>query len=94
MPHYDYDKDYPFAAFITNQDKILGVGGELPELFQGGQAVGRLLDSGQKVTVLRGKSVKCLGRCRQFVCVTACGEQRFQMLHDIGVGFAQRHHPF
>lgn len=18
MPHYDYDKDYPFAAFITN----------------------------------------------------------------------------
>ena len=21
MPHYDYDKDYPFAAFITNLGK-------------------------------------------------------------------------
>ena len=21
MPHYDYDKDYPFAAFITNLSK-------------------------------------------------------------------------
>ena len=22
MPHYDYDKDYPFAAFITNLGNI------------------------------------------------------------------------
>ena len=21
MPHYEYDKDYPFAAFITNLGK-------------------------------------------------------------------------
>ena len=76
------------------QDKILGVGRELPELFQGGQAVGRLLDSVQEVTVLRGKSGKRLGHRLQLACVTDCGEQRFQMLHEIGFGFAQRHHPF
>ena len=81
-------------ADVGLQDKILGVCGKLPELLQGGQTIGRLLDSGQEVTVLRGKSGKRLGRCLQFACVTPCGEQRFQMLHEIGVGFAQRHHPF
>ena len=33
MPHYDYDKDYPFAAFITNLGKYNEgalVGGEVP----------------------------------------------------------------
>ena len=54
------------------QDKILDVGGKLSELLQGGQTIGRLLDSGQEVTVLRGKSGKRLGRCLQFACVTAC----------------------
>ena len=81
-------------ADVGLQDKILGVGGELPELFQGGQAIRRLLDSGQEITVLRGKSGQRLGRCLQFACATACGEQRLQMLHEIGFGFAQRHHPF
>lgn len=81
-------------ADVGLQDKILGVGGELPELFQSGQAISRLLDSGQEVTVLRGKSGKNLGRCLQFACVTACREQRFQILHEIRFGFAQRHHPF
>ena len=81
-------------ADVGLQDKILGIGGELPELLQSGQTIGRLLDSGQEVTVLRGKSGKRLGRCLHFACVTACGEQRFQMLHEIGFGFAQRHHPF
>ena len=76
------------------QDKIFGVGGELLELFQGGQAIGRLLHSGQEVTVLRGKCGKRLGCRLQLACVTACGELRFQMLHEIGAGFAQRHHPF
>ena len=83
-------------ADVGLQDKILGVGGELPELFQGGQAIRRLLDSGQKITVLRGKSGKCLGRCLQFACVTACGEQRLQMLHEVDLGFTfcHAHHPF
>ena len=81
-------------ADVGLQDKILSVGGELPKLPQGGQAIGRLLDSGQEVTALRGNSGKRLGRCFQLACVTACGKQRFQMLHEIGLGFAQRHHPF
>lgn len=81
-------------ADVGLQDKILGVGGELSELLQGGQTIGRLLDSGQEITVLRGKSGKRLGRRLQLACITACGEQRFQMLHEIGFGFAQRHHPF
>ena len=81
-------------ADVGLQDKILGVGGKLPELLQGSQAIGRLLDSGQEVTVLQGKSGKRLGRCLQFACVASRGEQRFQMLHEIGFGFAQRHHPF
>ena len=38
-------------ADVGLQDKILGVGGELLELFQGGQAIGRLLHSGQEVAV-------------------------------------------
>ena len=81
-------------ADVGLQNKILGVGGKLPELLQGGQTIGRLLDSGQEVTVLRGKSGKRLGRCLQLTCVTACGEQRFQMLREVGFGFTQRHHPF
>lgn len=40
-------------ADVGLQDKILGIGGKLPELLQGGQPEGRLLDSGQEVTVLR-----------------------------------------
>ena len=86
--------DILHLADVGLQDKILGVVGKLPELFQCGQAIRRLLDSGQEVTVLRGKSGKCLGHRLQFVCVTACGMQRFQILHEIGFGFAQRHHPF
>lgn len=81
-------------ADVGLQDKILGIGGELPELLQGSQAIRRLLDSGQEVTVLRGKSGKRLGRCLQLACVAACGKQRFQMLHEIGCSLAQRHHPF
>ena len=27
MPHYEYDKDYPFAAFITNLGKVPHHGG-------------------------------------------------------------------
>lgn len=83
-------------ADIGLQDKILGVCGKLPELLQGGQPEGRLLDSGQEVTVLRGKSGKRLGRCLQLACVTACGEQRLQMLHEVDLGFTfcHAHHPF
>ena len=86
-------------ADVGLQDKILGilgVGGKLPELLQGGQAIRRLLDSGQKITVLRGKSGQRLGRCLQFACVTACGEQRLQMLHEVDLGFTfcHAHHPF
>ena len=83
-------------ADVGLQDKILGVGGELPELFQGGQAIRRLLDSGQKITVFRGKSGKRLGRCLQLACVTACGKQRLQMLHEVDLGFTfcHTHHPF
>ncbi len=51
-------------ADVGLQDKILGIGGELPELLQGSQAIKRLLNSGQEVTVFRGKSGKRLGRCR------------------------------
>ena len=40
-------------ADIGFQDKMLGVGGKLPELFQGSQTIRRLLDSGQEVTLLR-----------------------------------------
>ena len=40
-------------ADVGLQDKILGIGGKLPELLQGGQTIGRLLNSGQEVTVLR-----------------------------------------
>ena len=60
-------------ADVGLQNEILGIRGKLPELLQGGQTIGRLLDGGQKVTVLRGKSGKCLGHRLQFVCVTACG---------------------
>ena len=83
-------------ADVGLQDKILGVGGEFPELLQGGQAIGRLLDSGQEVAVLRRKSGKHLGRCLQLACVTACGEQRLQMLHEVDLGFTfcHAHHPF
>ena len=83
-------------ADVGLQDKILGVGGKLPELLQGDQAIRRLLDSGQEITVLRGKSGKRLGRCLQFACVTACGEQRVQMLHEVDLGFTfcHSHHPF
>ena len=83
-------------ADIGLQDKILRVCGKLPELLQGGQAIGRLLDSSQEVTVLRGKPGKRLGRCLQFACVTACGEQRLQMLHEVDLGFTfcHAHHPF
>ena len=51
-----------YLADVGLQNNILGVGGKLPELLQGSQAIGRLLDSGQEVTVLRGKSGKRLGR--------------------------------
>ena len=83
-------------ADVGLQDKILSVGGELPKLPQGGQAIGRLLDSGQEVAVLRRKSGKRLGRCLQLACVTACGEQRFQMLHEVDLRFTfcHAHHPF
>ena len=83
-------------ADVGLQDKIFGIGGKLPELLQGGQAIRRLLDSGQEVTVLRGKSGKRLGRCLQLACVTACGEQRLQMLHEVDLGFTfcHAHHPF
>lgn len=60
-------------ADVGLQDEILRVSGKLPELLQGGQAEGRLLHSGQEVTVLGGKSGKRLGRCLQLACVTACG---------------------
>ena len=40
-------------ADVGLQDKILGVGGKLPELLQGGQTIVRLLDSGQEVSTLR-----------------------------------------
>ena len=40
-------------ADVGLQDKILGVVGKLPELLQGGQTLGRLLNSVQEVTVLR-----------------------------------------
>ena len=83
-------------ADVGLQNEILGIRGKLPELLQGGQSEGRLLDSGQEVTVLRGKSGKRLGRCLQFACVTACGEQRLQMLHEVDLGFTfcHAHHPF
>ena len=83
-------------ADVGLQDKILGVGGELPELLQGGQTIGQLLDSSQKITVLRGKSGKRLGCGLQFACVTAYGEQRLQMLHEVDLGFTfcHAHHPF
>ena len=60
-----------YLADVGRQNNILGVGGELPELFQGGQAIRRLLNSSQEVTVLWGKPAKRLGHCLQFVCVTA-----------------------
>lgn len=83
-------------ADVGLQNEILGIRGKLPELLQGGQSEGRLLDSGQEVTVLRGKSGKRLGRCLQFACVTTCGEQRLQMLHEVDLGFTfcHAHHPF
>ena len=83
-------------ADVGFQDEILRVSGKLPELLQGGQAEGRLLHSGQEVTVLGGKSGKRLGRCLQLACVTACGEQRLQMLHEVDLGFTfcHAHHPF
>ena len=83
-------------ADVGLQNEILGIGGKLPELLQGRQPEGRLLDSGQEVAVLRGKFGKRLGRCLQLACVTACGEQRFQILHEIGFGFTfcHAHHPF
>ena len=74
-------------ADVGLQDKIFGVCGKLPELLQSGQTIGRLLDSGQEVTVLRGKSGKRLGHRLQLACVTDCGEQRFQMLHEVDLGF-------
>ena len=83
-------------ADVGLQDEILRVGGKLPELLQSGQSEGRLLDSGQEVAVLRRKSGKRLGRCLQLACVTACGEQRFQMLHEVDLRFTfcHAHHPF
>ena len=83
-------------ADVGLQDKIFGVCGKLPELLQSGQTIGRLLDSGQEVTVLRGKSGKRLGRRLQLACVTDCGEQRLQMLHEVDLGFTfcHAHHPF
>ena len=83
-------------ADVGLQNEILGIRGKLPELLQGGQSEGRLLDSGQEVTVLRGESGKRLGRCLQFACVTTCGEQRLQMLHEVDLGFTfcHAHHPF
>ena len=44
MPHYEYDKDYPFAAFITNLGKYNegrpgGRMGEVPH-HAGGDAEG------------------------------------------------------
>ena len=76
-------------ADVGFQDKILGVGGELPELFQGGQAIRRLLDSGQKITVFRGKSGKRLGRGRRAADCPLC--QRMEQCGYYGYcGFCER----
>ena len=45
-------------ADVGLQNEILGIGGKFPELFQEGQTIGRLLDSGQKGSGPRERAAK------------------------------------
>lgn len=82
-------------ADVGLQDKILGVGGEFPELLQGGQAIGRLLDSGQEIPILRGEGGQSSKRCLQLCRFPLLGEHCFQIVQrNIRFTFCHSHPPF
>lgn len=63
------------ASSSSPLDKIPGVDGKRPEVLLSGQAIKRLLDSDQEITVLHEKSGEPLDNFFQLACVVPYGDQ-------------------